>query len=228
MKVVRLITRSLSRTPLARSRRFARAVSPVEGVALDTFGSSYGRHTIPEQSVGERSIVYSAGVGNDISFDLALIERYGCTVHAFDPTPSAARHVEQAAASEGRFRFYPWAIWSSDTELRLYAPDYGDSNYSAMNLHRKDQYVVARARSLASLMAELHHERIDLLKLDIEGAEYEVIPSLLRDRIAVSALCIEFHKNPSITDMKSSVASLRAAGFVPVDVDGFDVTLVRS
>jgi len=33
------------------------------------------------------AVVYSLGIGEDISFDLALIEKYGARVHAFDPTP---------------------------------------------------------------------------------------------------------------------------------------------
>jgi FkbM family methyltransferase len=222
------MVRLLARTPLARSQRFARAVAPVECVELIGLGSDYGGHAVPRTVVGRDSIVYSAGVGNDITFDLALIEHFGCTVHAFDPTPSAARHVERAASEESRFRFHPWAIWSSDTELQLYAPDYSDSNYSAINLHRKTEFFTASARSLFSVMAELKHERLDLLKLDIEGAEYEVISSMIADRIPVTALCVEFHKNPSIKDMKLSIVALRAAGFVPVHVDGFDVTLVGS
>ena len=34
-------------------------------------------------------ICYCGGVGEDITFDLGLIERFGCTVYAFDPTPRA-------------------------------------------------------------------------------------------------------------------------------------------
>ncbi|HEX7718479.1 MAG TPA: hypothetical protein VF389_01635, partial [Woeseiaceae bacterium] len=33
------------------------------------------------------SIVYSFGIGEDVEFDLFLIERFGLVVHAFDPTP---------------------------------------------------------------------------------------------------------------------------------------------
>ncbi len=35
------------------------------------------------------SIVYSFGVGEDISFDVALIHQFGLRVHAFDPTPQS-------------------------------------------------------------------------------------------------------------------------------------------
>ena len=35
------------------------------------------------------SVVYSLGVGDTIDFDLDLIQRFGVTVYAFDPTPYA-------------------------------------------------------------------------------------------------------------------------------------------
>ena len=43
---------------------------------------------LPDE-LGSDSIVYSFGVGEDVTFDLALIDRYGMTVHAFDPTPKS-------------------------------------------------------------------------------------------------------------------------------------------
>jgi hypothetical protein len=35
---------------------------------------------------------YSAGVGEDISFDCALVERFHCQVRVIDSTPRAIRH----------------------------------------------------------------------------------------------------------------------------------------
>jgi len=41
--------------------------------------------------LNEQSIVYSLGVGDLIDFDLDLINDYGLTVHAFDPTVARRR-----------------------------------------------------------------------------------------------------------------------------------------
>ena len=42
-------------------------------------------------------------------------------------------------------------------------------------------------------MRRLRHSRIDVLKMDIEGAEYGVIDDLVRERIPVQQLLVEFH-----------------------------------
>ena len=40
---------------------------------------------------------------------------------------------------------------------------------------------------------ELGHEKIDILKMDIEGAEFEVIHDIICDGIEFGQLCIEVH-----------------------------------
>jgi FkbM family methyltransferase len=218
----------LANSPFSRSRRFERFLSPAARSDLVRLGTDYGGWTIPLGLLDGRSIVYSCGAGTDISFDLALIEAAGCSVHIFDPTPSSVSLVEDAACREPRIAFHPWAIWSADQRLRLFSPDYGDSNFSAINLHGTTGGIDAEARSLSSIMSELGHERLDLLKLDIEGAEYAVIEDLLACGLEVGVVCVEFHKNPSIRAMRGSAARLRRAGFIAVAVDGFDVTFVHS
>lgn len=214
--------------PWARSRRFARALAPATRNDLIRIGSSYGGWTIPEAALSADSVCYCAGVGLDISFDLGLIQRFGCTVEAFDPTPSAAAHAASAAADEPGFRFHPVGIWSEDSELEFHQPDYGDQNYSAVNLHGTDPGFTAQCRTVRSLMAELGHDRIDLLKLDIEGAEFQVVESITNDRLPIGILCVEFHRNGGLSGMKAAAATLKANGFVPVHIEGDDTTFVHS
>lgn len=49
---------------------------------------------VPKQ-LNSNSIVYSFGVGEDISFDEEVIHEFGCPVYAYDPTPKSKIFVEQ-------------------------------------------------------------------------------------------------------------------------------------
>jgi FkbM family methyltransferase len=216
------------RTPLAPNQRFRRAARPAARTDLASIGSDYGGWTIPEGLVEPGWVCYSGGVGDDITFDLGFIERFGCTVHAFDPTPSAIEHARKAGAGEEWFVFHPWGLWSEDTTIRFYAPDYGDSNFSAANIHGTEDFFEAPCRSLTSIMGELGHDRIDLLKLDIEGAEYDVLRSVLERDVEPAVLCVEYHKTDGIRAMVESVRELRERGYRAVHVDGYDVTFVAA
>lgn len=218
--------RTLARTPLAPGRRFARWLELSERADLLRIGSDYGGWTVPEALIEPEWICYCAGVGDDISFDLGLIDRFGCEVFALDPTPAAARHVAGQRIADPRFHFLPVGLWSEDRMLDFYAPAEGDSNYSAVNLQRTRQKIEAPVKSLTTLMAELGHERLDLLKLDIEGAEYEALGPVLEGRVRPAVLLVEFHRTGSLAPVKSTVTRLRSQGYRPVARRGYDVTMV--
>ena len=74
-------------------------------------------------------------------------------------------------------------------------------------------------------MDELGHDHLDLLKLDIEGAEYEVLDSLAAEGIRSRILCVEFHRTPLIRPMVRAVRRLRKT-YAPLDVSYFDTTWV--
>src|SRR5678815_2597151 len=60
-----------------------------------TLGSDGSAWSICRNSLSAQSVVYSVGLGEEISFDLELIHRFGVTVHAFDPTPRSIAWVEK-------------------------------------------------------------------------------------------------------------------------------------
>jgi FkbM family methyltransferase len=223
-----LVEGVVHRWPWSRGNRFARTVRVAPSDHLVRIGSDYGGRVIPDGLLDEASVCYSGGVGLDASFDLGLIERYGCRVHAFDPTPAASAYARHVATQDERFEFHPLALWSSDGELTLWAPEDRDpqqvENWSSAPDARNGQTLSAPCRSLESLSRELGHSRIDLLKLDIEGAEYEVLASALDDGIEIGVICVEFHKTPSIRPMIEMTRTLEATGFRAVALDGFDVT----
>jgi FkbM family methyltransferase len=219
-----MIREALARTPIARSRRFRRHVSPAASPwPLEYHGTSYGGWVIPEGLLSADSVCYSAGVGTDVSFDVELIKRYGCTVNAFDPTPTSVALIEQSDLPDS-FIFHPWAVGGSNgqREFRLYNERDGSAS---MVLGRVGAPFVAQCRTIASIMDELGHAHLDLLKLDIEGAEYEVLDSLAADGICSRILCVEFHRTPFIRPMVRAVRRLHEA-YVPLDVSYFDTTWV--
>ena len=188
-------------------------------VATEFHGTDYGGWAIVHDSLHPASIIYSFGIGEDASFDLGLIARYGCLVQAFDPTPKSLAWVA-AHIGDARFRMHPWALGGSDGSLRLFLPknrEHVSASLFASSL-MSDDYFDAECYRLTTVMQKLNHQHIDVLKLDIEGAEYEVIADLCSSgRIRqVDQLLVEFHHwMPSIrvNSTKMAVTQLRQAGF---------------
>ncbi len=159
-------------------------------------GEGDGAWVLWPEPLGPQSVVYSVGVGRDLSFDRAVVERFGCRVHAFDPTP---RSVEWVATQPlpPRLRFHALGLAARDGELRFHAPRRERSaHYTPVARYRDagaDATVACPVRRLETLMHELGHDRLDLLKLDIEGGEYDVLDDLLSGPTRPTQLLVEFH-----------------------------------
>lgn len=203
-----------------RKRLFKRRMDmlPLEpGWPLVHIGTVYGGWVVPDGVIGPDWVCYCAGAGADISFELGLIERYGCTVVAFDPAPESEEYVRSVAVGAENFTFMPVGIGPFDGTADMYvAEDPDHMSLSAANVEATHRTVKRPVRSLASVMDELGHDRVDLLKLDLEGWEYEVLPALDLGSMGVKVLAVELiHARPS-REALSLVAALRACGFVPV------------
>jgi FkbM family methyltransferase len=211
--------------PLARDGPSGATVFPMP--SLERLGSEYGGWVVPTSRLRPAAICYSAGVGEDTTFDEALVRRFGCRVYAFDPTPRAVAHVQRAGLPSPLFTFAPLGLWDADGVVRFYAPaDPSHVSHSILNLQGTEEYFEAPCRRLRSLMADNGHRALDLLKLDIEGAEHQVIDSLLEDGIPVEVICVEYHGE--VDSRRRSIESLLRAGFRVVAVEGErQYTLVR-
>jgi FkbM family methyltransferase len=186
---------------------------------LVRIGSAYGGWAIPAGALNGNSVCYLAGLGEDASFDLGVIEQVGCTVHVFDPVPEAARYAEGISAREPRFDFQPIGLWSSDGALRFYDnAEPGFVSRSATNMHGTGTYAEAQVRSIGSLMNDWGHGHIDLLKLSVEGSEYEILDSMLAEGIPVGVLCVEFAQPSPLAPIVQRVTALEEAGYKLIGV----------
>jgi FkbM family methyltransferase len=198
-----------------RTAAFACSLTPSGRPDLIEVGSlRYGGYLLPGSLLGPDSVCYLAGTGEDITFDLGVIARFGCTVHAMDPVPRAAGYVAEAAAHEPRLNFQQVALWSSDETLTFHAPrEEGYVSQSAINLHHTAADFSAVGRSVASLMAELGHDHVDLLKISAEGSEYEIVEHVVVSKIDVRVLCVEYAQPAPIEQVRTSVEALEQAGY---------------
>jgi FkbM family methyltransferase len=190
-------------------------------------GSDYGGWWTPTTGLGRDSICYCAGVGEDATFDLALVERFRCQVISLDPTPKAGTYITGLKTPQ-ELRFVAVGVAGSNREARFYLPRcFEHTSLSITNLQQTDNFIVATVRTISSLMEELGHDVVDLIKLDIEGAEYEVLSSLHRDNIYPTTLCVEFDQPHSVIDTWRAIRRLHSVGYSTAIVDRFNFTFVR-
>jgi FkbM family methyltransferase len=214
-------------TARAMYRRLRRAVRRARGLDIQfplqirvptvRYGSEYGGWAICPRDLTRDSVVYSAGIGTDISFDLALIQAYGVTVHAFDPTPASIAWLESQNLPP-EYRWQGIGLAAHDGQATFFAPENPQhvSHTVLAGATAAGHGIQVDVRRVSTIMRDLGHEAIDVLKMDIEGAEYDVLDDILSSGVAVNQLLIEFHHRfpqVGIEPTRRAIETLNAAGY---------------
>lgn len=181
-------------------------------------GSAYGGWWVRTDVLGPSSTVYSAGIGQDISFDLGLIQRYGRGVHAFDPTRKCRDWVGSPQLPT-KFVFTAVGLADYDgsgTFVLRSRPDWDDYELNVPSTGAFDSEELPVAR-VAMLTRRFSHQHLDILKLDIEGAENDVIKDVLSADLDVRQILVEFHYRRGtsrLTRLHATLDALERAGYV--------------
>ena len=206
---------------------------PEIAAATVTLGDGAGRWAVVLEGLGPGSVVYALGVGTDISFERDLIARCGVVVHAFDPTPIALDWAARQVLPDG-FILHPYGVADFDGTARFAAPR--KRKFPSFSLVRGDGVgpaVEAPVRRLVTLTSLLRLPPPDLIKMDIEGAEYAVLDDMLGSGIRPRQLLVEFHhrwREVGAGRTREALALLGRHGYRIAEVapSGLEYTLVRS
>jgi FkbM family methyltransferase len=192
-------------------------VRPQCSLPLLSLGKGPGAWVVWPQGLGRDSVVYSFGVGRDISFERAIIERYGVTVHAFDPTPLSLDWARSQQLPV-EFHLHDLGIAAHDGIALFHPPTKAKfESFSLVRTSGLGEPIEAPVRCFKTLIQMLGHTRVDLIKLDIEGAEYEVLRDLLQSRVQIGQILVEFHhrwKEVGASQTQRAIEELSAAGFI--------------
>ena len=122
-----------------------------------------------------------------------------------------------------------------DGKAKFKSPDNPDFvSFSIIkDLNKNFNYVECSVNKLSTLMKKLNHTKIDLLKMDIEGAEFDVIENLINEHIFPNQLLIEFHfKNDKkkIKETMSVIYKLKESGYKIFNISetGNEYSLIRN
>jgi FkbM family methyltransferase len=155
-------------------------------------------------------VSYCAGVGNDMTFELELAKVSGRPVLVFDPTPTGTGTMARTECSN--LRFFPAGMAAETGTIEFSPPDDpGEGSYSVAREGRDK--LSFECWSLATIMHRNGDSAIDLLKMDIEGFEYDIIDGFLNNHIPVRQLCVEFHPWLKPGRTLKTIARLHRAGY---------------
>ena len=226
---------------------------------MEKLGTNYGGWYVPtHMNLNENSVVYSGGVGEDMSFDLLLQCKYNCNVLLIDPTSKAIKHfdevkkyynskqlftggiqkdyyscIQSLSPNLDKLKYINIGLWNKKEQLRFYKQS--NENYVSQSLVENmfgNNYDVVQVDSIKNIMDQQYHSHIDLLKLDIEGAEIKTVNQMLDDKIYPTYVLVEFdlllkNKDPRRSTHQLIERMITKEGYKMVKNDNLNITFVN-
>ena len=198
-------------------------------------GTQYGGWWVDGGVVSSAPLLIDCGLGRDISFPTAFLSRFGGTVIGIDPNPQSLAYCRARCPSG--MQIWDKAFWAQAGQtLTFHLPRAQDqlpagADGVSGSLDGSHAYVeggearTVMTTSLEDVLEQSHRAECDVLKLDIEGAEYPVLEDLCTRGLVTKTrqLLVEFHHRATqhtLADTEALVGKIEQAGFRLMHTEG--------
>jgi len=148
------------------------------GLGTLTRGLAWTTSEWQGEGLGSPCVVYSFGSNGNRVFEEAVLQSTPCRIWTFDPNPDFGIHFKKAGS---RNVFQPLWLQRRPDDRKALQAEGGTSGK------------VSPTKTLHQIMAENGHRLIHLLKVDVEGAEYDFIRSTFASRPADRPLALQIN-----------------------------------
>jgi FkbM family methyltransferase len=164
-------------------------------------GNHYGGYYVDLDSINTNDTILDLGVGEDYSFSEFLHLYRDVKVIAVDPTIKALRYNQDKKLNY--VTFINKAVYTlDDKDLVLYKNNNPNHVSDSINPDMKSVGSETYTVKTISLKGLIRKYQPSLIKLDIEGAEYDIY----KDCLGVQQICMETHDYNTNRDNQRDVA----------------------
>lgn len=204
-------------------------LEPAEHAGMQELGTAYGGWQLPAEDLRDRWTAYCIGAGGDISTDLILRERWDMTVRCIEPVEAFCEQARAEAGDDRAFTVRQAAVMPTDGPITMTInPHPGARSVSAAGLYLGSTDVEVDGRTIPTLMREFGDDHIDLLKLDVEGVEYDIVPTLELRALGVQVFATQLHHNGGVRRARALIEAVERQGYELVGLrDVVKVTFLR-
>ncbi|MGC8751871.1 FkbM family methyltransferase, partial [Hydrotalea sp.] len=167
-----------------------------------------GGHYLEIHSINKNDFVFDLG-GNLGNFSSAILDQFGCTCYIVEPNPvlfsQLPKHKNLIPLN--------YAITDKEGDIAFEISENNEASSVFLSIASKWNYqktITVRSKTLNNLMIELKIPAIDILKIDIEGAELVLFKSLSdTDITQIKQISVEFHESFDISLAKDTYKTVR-------------------
>jgi len=143
--------------------------------------------------INEQSIVFDLG-GYEGNFSSNLFSRSPCKIHIFEPVPEFAKNIKKRFKNNKNITCNPYGLCNNNEEKIINLLKDDTSSYKNQKTNDSN-CVKIKLKDIVEYIDQNAIENIDLMKINIEGGEYDILNHLINSQKIehFKQLLIQFH-----------------------------------
>jgi len=136
----------------------------------------------------QESLVFDLG-GYKGQWASDIFAKYCCTIHCFEPVEGFAKNIETRFAKNEKIFVHHFGLSNADKKVKI------SHNATASSIFRGEGKEEIRLVKAIDFMSQYNINRIDLMKVNIEGGEYDLCEHLIEAGFVknIANFQIQFH-----------------------------------
>ena len=154
--------------------------------------------------------VFDFGANNGI-ISQYLFDKYSCNIEVFEPNPYCFAILKKIFNGNSKVKLHKLAVSNKSQKQRFYlsrrSPDVTDMSLSEIpSLERKktnvssSHYITVKCVNVEKLFKKF--KKINFLKIDIEGHEYKLLPTIIKNIKKFDKIYCEMHGKTHRSEFK--------------------------
>ena len=152
--------------------------------------------------ISNNSIILDIGANvGDVSD--VLIKTYDPKIYCYEPNIVCYKHMVSRFKNNPKIKIFNFAVSNFTGKTFLYfhekAKNISEFNQRSSLKKEKDgldinKKIEVNCVDIKNILDQ--HNKIDLIKIDIEGSEYEIMPEIIKNKDKIKMVLCETHGNP--------------------------------
>ena len=224
--------------------------SYLKNVSLDLtrLGTNYGGWFIPENilhAIDKKRVLVSGGLGHDVSFDKILLEK-GFEIIGLDPLSECCDFARKELGDSKSVSIIEKGLWTNSGNIDFFPPkNKTHDSWSITNTQSAlpQEATTFKVISLTDLIREypsIGNSDFSMLKLDIEGAESEIMKKLFTSDYKFDFVGIEMdflslipflaikRRLRAIINARQNMKIFQSAGYIFVLKENFNFFWIKA
>lgn len=140
----------------------------------------------------EKSVVFDVG-GYEGQWASDIFSKYLCTIHIFEPVSTFADNIQMRFKKNPKIILHKFGLAGATLKTQISMDNDSSSIYKNSMSKREPIYL----KKISEFLAENKINRIDLLKINIEGGEYDLLDDLIENDYIknIQDIQVQFHNS---------------------------------